>query len=382
MNTWNENKEILWGILTDYLQTNDLDKPEITNFIQHEFNQELQLLYKKRFDYEIQELNKMILGNIINKINLKQWEETTKQPALKKQPQQQTQQHRIQNTPQQTMPKQVQTPQNIFEKSKETNLFDDLDNGGNYRDKYAYTAEEIRAKKQLESQNMFDEKKREFEKYQDNFRPENIDFSDKPDDNNEKIDDVLKRVMESRNYELQLPEQDIKKAESWINNGREVKTNIQKQENKEDDKMKSNKNIKKQLQPKTISKNADNNQESKTQTKSKKEFINMLKNKLNKNNQNELNNTSELDTYETKTLETDIKPPSGNNNIQNDNIEKIKIEIKELDINSTNEIITISDVMLEIKKLHEKIDNITNILSEFSKKQVLIEDKNSLFDNI
>jgi hypothetical protein len=379
MNTWNENKEILWGILTDYLQSNELDKPEITNFIQNEFNQELQLLYKKRFDYEIQELNKIILGNIINKINLKQWEKPTKQQVLKKQ---QPQQHRIQNAPQQTISNQVQTPQNIFEKSKETNLFDDLDNGGNYRDKYAYTAEEIRAKKQLESQNMFDEKKREFEKYQDNFRPENIDFSDKPDNNNEKIDDVLKRVMESRNYELQLPEQDIKKAESWINNGREVKTNIQKQENKEDYKSKTNKNIKKQLNPNITTKNTDNNQEAKPQTKSKKEFINMLKNKLNKNKQNELNNTSEPDIYETKTMENDIKPPSENNNIQNDNIEKIKIEIKELDINSTNEIITISDVMLEIKKLHQKIDNMTNILNEFSKKQTSIEDKNSLFDSI
>lgn len=369
MNTWNENKEILWGILTDYLQSNHLDKPEITNFIQQEFNQELQLLYKKRFDYEIQELNKMILGNIINKINHKQWEETTKQPVLKKQ---QSQQHRIQNTPQQTMPKQVQTPQNIFEKSKETNLFDDLNNGGNYRDKYAYTAEEIRAKKQLESQNMFDEKKREFEKYQDNFRPENIDFSDKPDDNNEKIDDVLKRVMESRNYELQLPEQDIKKAESWINNGREVKTNIQKQENKEDYKSKTNKNIKKQLQPKTISKNGDNNQESKTQTKSKKEFINMLKNKLNKNKQNVLNNTSEHDTHEKKMArpETETIPA-------NIITEKIKLQVAELETTqnkenknitfNNNQTITLLDIMSEIKYLSDKVDNMFIILENITK---------------
>lgn len=285
MNTWEENKIMLSQIITSFLEESEITNKNSVHKIQNIFNAKLGQYYKKRFDYDMQELNKMFLEDIFNDINNLENNQPTQNVT--------TQQQQYNGTqPNISQPIQ-QPPQNIFEKSKETSLFDDISDSShqnstnisnNYKDKYVYTAEEIRAKKQLESQNMFDEKKREFEKYQNNFRPENIDFSDKPSGDNEKIDDVLKRVMETRQYDLQIPETEIKKAESWINNGREVET------------------VKIEGKPnKTISQKDTNTKQNKNNEKpqnKKKEFIGMLKRKL--NNKNKRNNNETKNQFDNK----------------------------------------------------------------------------------
>lgn len=325
MNTWEENRIMLSQIITSFLEESEITNKNSIHKIQNIFKTKLGHYYKKRFDYDMQELNKMFLEDIFNDINNLENNQPTQNVKI--------QQQYNETQPNISQPIQ-QPPQNIFEKSKETSLFDDIPDSSNqnstnisnnYKDKYVYTAEEIRAKKQLESQNMFDEKKREFEKYQNNFRPENIDFSDKQSGDNEKIDDVLKRVMETRQYDLQIPETEIKKAESWINNGREVETSIKQTETNSD----------------------------KLKNLTKKTFINNLKNKLKK-----------TDIDKTKiTSVSENKNEDQNNNITiaiNKNQENNNGEVLYSEVNEIIELKTV--IKSEFKIIKSEITIIKNLL--------------------
>jgi len=217
MNTWAENATTLWTIITDYLMEQDINID--LNNLKNEYDKLLKGYYNKRFDYEIEELNRFILFDIHEYIG----------------------NHNNINT-NVKLGKSEKDSFNIDNKQQPGN--NNLNNG-TYREKQnetiLYTNEELRERKIQETQQLYDVKKREFESYSKTTTPNKISFEDEMDENNENLDDIYKRTIMSRNYDVQyINDDDKKKAEEWINNSTSNDKDIVNQDSKQDNKQTDN----------------------------------------------------------------------------------------------------------------------------------------------
>lgn len=198
MTLWNDNVVVLWNIVNDFLKDQDISDNKIIEIINIEFNKIIKIYYNKRFDYDIDELNKFMLYEIHNYIE-----------GYTNEPKEETKQ--ISNMVQ-TIPQQAIQQESI---PKETNI---------------YTNQDLREQKIKETTDLYNIKKQEFDSYNQTKQTKTVSFEDVNTVSNEKIDDILKRVMNDRNYDIiNINVNDKKKAEQWINNGRDDVKNKEEQ---------------------------------------------------------------------------------------------------------------------------------------------------------
>lgn len=291
MDTWNSNASTIWSIITDYLQEQNItiDLKELTA----EYNVILYKYFKKRFDYDIEEINKFILFDIHKYIELKT----------------------------------EQINENPNENISDINNTQFIEP---HNENILYTNEELREKKLQETQELYNLKKNDFDSYSNKKIPNKISFEDNVEDINENIDDIYKRALESRNYDIQtINSDDKKKAEEWINNG--VKNNaIDKKQSINNENTNTNKE--------TIQ--SDENLSNDT----KKSFIKSLKNKL-KNNEKNNNNKKQFDNS--------IEPKK----TENDDVERKYETINAKNSNETynNTELLLTEILDLLKKIERKL---------------------------
>jgi hypothetical protein len=312
MSNWEENFELIWNIIEELIEEENITNQK--NIVYNEFNILMNEIYKKRYSYasnnimnkEILSMMNDIITNI--KINL-----TKKKKKVK--------------------------IEEIYNKEKEIPI----------------TNDEIRNERNKEIQSEYELRQRELNNMLELKPPDEIDFSDKVEDDNKNIDNLMEEELKKRSYELMniSKEYDSNKANEWIYNG-----------NKE------NKNINMSLElinEKEIDKEEKNEEE---KSKSINNFLSKLKRKHNsiklnlKNEEIILNKTdknyiNEINYYKLENVEKRI-------------IESIEIENKEIEYK-------INEIKKKIKINILEINEIELIINE--KRYKLYKKENKYISN-
>lgn len=327
MTLWNDNVVVLWNIVNDFLKDQDISDNKIIEIINIEFNKIIKIYYNKRFDYDIDELNKFILYEIHNYIEgyTNEPKEETKQIS-----------NMVQTIPQQAIPQQA-IP-------KETNI---------------YTNQDLREQKIKETTDLYNIKKQEFDSYNQKKQPKTVSFEDVNTVSNEKIDDILKRVMNDRNYDIiNINVNDKKKAEQWINNGR--------------DDVKNKEEI-----PKIKQDNSKATEKEKVKQYNKQHLLNKLKNKFkqkqDKKEQQQENkdNKDKKETLYEKVQQIGITEDNiqDNNSLVSNNVIYSELLSEINNINNNNKLHNNNRVREKLESIKNKVKHIENeintLLDEF-----------------
>jgi hypothetical protein len=191
---WTNNKNLIWSIIDEnIINENKLNKfeIEIKNIFENIYND----FNKYKYDYnDYPEINKQILQLVNDNVN-KLIDSSVKQEI--------------------------------------TNITSELDNINNENDQNnqndqhnmnkALTIEDLRKQREIETMKKYNEVKNNFQTYNKNNKPKDIDFSDKTKQPEESIDDLLKKEMQKRDYILQdiykkQPQNNIQSSDIAENN--------------------------------------------------------------------------------------------------------------------------------------------------------------------
>jgi hypothetical protein len=190
---WTNNKNLIWSIIDEnIINENKLNKfeIEIKNIFENIYND----FNKYKYDYnDYPEINKQILQLVNDNVN-KLIDSSVKQEI--------------------------------------TNITSELDNINNENDQNnqndqhnmnkALTIEDLRKQREIETMKKYNEVKNNFQTYNKNNKPKDIDFSDKTKQPEESIDDLLKKEMQKRDYILQdiykKPQNNIQSSDIAENN--------------------------------------------------------------------------------------------------------------------------------------------------------------------
>jgi len=189
--TWKENKKLLEEIIEEMVINKT--EPQYQQTIRSFYNDKMKDLYKKQYSYQnYTELNKFVLSEINNYVN-----------TIKQNP---THSNNMTGISEITT-----TP--IFNNVTETNYNSNV------------TREDIHKERDNVFKQRMKEKQQEMDMY--NKKPANkIDFTDKTDENNETIDNLLEQELARRNQEIIYNSFEQKKAGEWIHNTTSPNINI------------------------------------------------------------------------------------------------------------------------------------------------------------
>lgn len=192
---WLKNKEFVWSVIKEILEEDNLT--EYIGIINNEYDRIMNIMFRKQLEYNsYTEMNKDILREINNILNnVKRQKEKPKKKTV-----------RIQE---------------IYNKEKEYE-----------KQQSPITNEELRQTRNTQFNNELQEKQNDFNNSMMLKPPQEIDFSDKMDEDIPNIDKLMEEELKKRSYELNnITEQyQGNKAEEWIYNGNKP-DNIEKRKN-------------------------------------------------------------------------------------------------------------------------------------------------------
>ena len=185
---WNNNISMINSIIDELIHEEGLQ--DQYNQIKHAFQDNIDFFTPKRLEYKsFDEINRLILSNMNQHIEGMRNIKATKQVAS------------------------IVTP------IKNIATFGNTNNPSTGSHTMRYTKEDLIQQRQDEFNQKFKDIQQDFNNVAKNSPPKQIDFSDKTDEENVKIDNLIEEELKRRKYDyISTSEQDKKNAEKWIHN--------------------------------------------------------------------------------------------------------------------------------------------------------------------
>jgi hypothetical protein len=357
---WEDNKELLWSIVSDIIKETQLEfyKKEIIN----EFNILLDNYYHKRYSYAgFIEMNKEFLDNFHKFIEY--IENYKRQHEAKKRSNQfpinENSSHIINN-------RQLMQNNKLQIDGKQQNKINNFNTNTNLD----HTIEQLKLQRMELTQKKFNDLKVNLNTYINKPSPKEINFTDNLEENNQEIEDLLKKELEKRRLDMiqfKMQNPPPLNIEQNISNNNTNNTNNTNTKNNNDAGS---------ILKKKVKFNLENN------------ITNIIDNKINKDNEDNDNINIDVQEIENNAIENSkiplffkkLKKKEVELNIENTNDKQQPIILKSIDNNTdnnTNNNTNNSNVKTKIKT-KTKTKTAWNICSDLKDNNIILDiDKNT-----